>query len=236
MATLREIIPQEFFVPQPIKPKTENGSVTICDRHPYVGSIVVAWGKKCPVFNENLAAARSLKVQGCGTYRPEFGGWVFSPSSVLKVLAKFPALVIDPKVVENSREVIETAVVKELTQDTKQLHGSITFDGHGYLVVFGGNYNMPRHIFSDYLDSARQIKAKSHSRGWLSSIKSWCFRREAAAMIVKAFSQERFTYPKELASDAEQHPEQAEAHQEQLDQGADPFADALVNLADAILV
>ena len=240
-STLRDLIPAEFFV-YVAKPVANHGTISLLPGGTFKGDILVAWGKGCPLFNENLAAARGLKQAGVGTYRPEQGGWVFTRVAAAKVIAAFPkTLVVAPEVLALAEQNANVRIAVGRPPETapgRVLHGTIKWDRGQWLVTFGGNIG---NAFTGYVNAARAIKnAVAGSRGWQGAIKAWSFAPQAAGRIVKAFPVKHFDHSPDLVKAAEANPAPVEVSpvvaNRQIEQEAvpDPLATSL--LAAAALV
>jgi hypothetical protein len=244
--TLKDLIPAEFFV-YVVKPVANHGTITLLASGTFKGDILVAWGKGCPLFNENLAAARGLKQAGLGTYRPEQGGWVFARLAAAKVVKAFPAtLVVSPEVlalVEECRMVrlpLGRPPEEYAGKSTRGIvHGTIKWDGRQWLVAFGGQIG---NAFTAYVNAARAIKnAVAGSKGWQGAIKSWAFDLKAAGRIVQAFPATHFDHSADLLKAAEAYPAPAVVNpvvanrQAEQDAGPDALATSLLAAASLIL-
>lgn len=237
--TLKDLIPQEFFVAPPPKRLRPHGTIDLCQRAPYAGQVVVSWGRGCPVFNENLAAARKLKVAGLGTYRPDHGGWVFAPHAIAEIFEEFPTLAVSPAVLDL------LAAPPVAPESGKVLHGTIKYAAGGFAVSFGNGYNIPKDAFARYLEAARSIRAASPgSQGWQAASKTWLFSLAAAGRLVLAYPAEHFDHPAELTEAAAKSPapvnapppDRVQANQQAEDKGgADEYATDLLALADLVL-
>lgn len=200
---LAGLIPDVFFTPPPITANPAHGRIGVYQGPvPALrGRILVTWERGCPIFNENLTAARTLKVAGHGNYfGNEVGGWLFNAAAARAVLDTFPAtLVVDPAV----KSLAEQQQSKTTTEPVKQLHGKITYEAGKWVLAFGGVFQVPRDRFSRYVDASRSIKhACQGSPGWNNVRKVWVFAREAAGRLVQAFPASLFEHAQELAGDA----------------------------------
>jgi len=237
--TLSELIPEIYFIAPPAKRQKSHGKIGLCKISPYQGQLVVSWDRGCPIFDANLAAARGLKAQNLGTYRPDHGGWVFAAHAVAQVFEAFPTLEATPEVLA----LLDSP--PPAPEVSRQLHGTICWNPQAkqFQVAFGGGFNVPRDAFARYVDAARGIRAGIPGcRGWQGSSKSWLFCRQAAARIALAFPAEYFEHPPELVEAAKACPKPApqqtreQANQEAQDAGGpDTLATLLLATAEAVL-
>lgn len=252
MATLAALIPAEFFAPPPVKANPAHGRICISTDPRTPGGIQVSWNRGCPIFAENLAAARSLKNAGLGGYNGVC--WTFRPTAVLAVLDAFAtSFVISDDVkalaakqaLANFAAANDIALGKSRTEalapavaPTRVLHGKVTLAAGVYAVSFGNDYKCSREAFAGYLDSARRIKRETNSRGWNGATKSWLFNRSAAGRILAAFPATYFDFPSELAEDAAKSPAPVPVNVARQDArkaqeaGPDALATNLLALAD----
>jgi hypothetical protein len=195
VATLRDLIPAEFFAP-PSEAKPAHGCIAVCTHPQFQGCVLVSWKRGSQLFDQNLEVARTLKAAGLGGYYPDAGGWCFAPTAAARVDEAFPPTLV------RSQEFL--AMVKTATTPARTLHGTIRWDStiRQWCVAFGGQYSVPRDCFQKYLEAARFIKqAVPGSRGWHADTKSWRFSREAAGYIVRAFPAAHFDYPADYPAD-----------------------------------
>jgi len=233
---LKDLIPAEFFVLPPPKPSLNHGHISLCTHALYRGGVLVAWDKGCPLFSENLEAARLLKAAGLGTYRPEAGGWVFNPAASARIVAAFPkTLVVDADVLALVEKNASPAPAGPAAP-VRKVHGSVKLIGDQYHVSIGGPgcAFIEKPLFGQYVDAARTIRNEVNGcRGWVAASKTWAFGRAAAGRIVKAYPAVHFDHCPELKADAEKYPAPAAAPAA-LDV-PDAYATRLLAVADAML-
>ncbi len=199
MSSLKEIIPAVYFTKPPVSQDLTHGQLSVTRS----GKILARWEKRSKVFNENLEAARKLKVSGFGTYKPEEGGWIFQPEAAKQADAEFPdTLVRTPefKALLALKSEEPKAPTAPLNKPSK--HGKITKQGNHFLVQWGGTAgNCPSSSFQKYLASARTIKANSAgSVGWNKFLNGWLLATSAAQEIATCFPESTFDHCPELVS------------------------------------
>ena len=232
------LVPAEYFTPPPPVVDPKNGKVGLNVN----GSIFVTWGRGCPIFDRNLAAARRLKAAGHGNWNGQ--EWTFGRSAVVEVLKEFAALVIDPAVANLVKEVLAAGLglAPKMPEGGKPKvnHGSVTLDGGMFLVKWGNTGTfIPRPDFDRYLDNARQIKGEVGGR-WDNYSKGWRFPKSAAGRIVLAFPVDAFTHCPEVQAEADKNPHKPIPAAERVahdsaQAGTDALASNLLANADDIL-
>lgn len=247
MPALKDLIPVDFFAPPPVVANPAHGRIGIYTG-PLAhlrGRVLVTWERGCPLFGENLDAARRLKNAGHGNYfGNEAGGWLFLPVAVKAVDEAFaPTLVRSEAFLAllNAPPPAPKPAAAPAAP-ARVLHGTIRLVAGQYLVAFGNGYNVPRDRFAEYLDAARSIRNACHgSKGWQSASKCWSFSRQAAGRIVEAFPAAHFDYPAELTADAAKFPAPAKVDRAAADAqardtgGPDALAVRLLAVAEQVL-
>jgi hypothetical protein len=207
MATLKTLIPNQFYIKPPATQDPANGRLSITQD----GKIFAEWDRKSNCFNENLAAARELKTAGYGTYRPDAGGWIFHRNAAENANNKFPdTLLRTPEFLALVNE-LDGKILTDRPQPQPQnkKHGRVKLQGNQFLVQWGGESGIcPREYFERYLAFARSLKEQySNSNGWNKPLAGWLISRTAATTIIKKFPAINFDHCPELATAALEFPE-----------------------------
>jgi hypothetical protein len=243
---LSDLIPAECFevpaaaIVDAANEAKVNGTITVRNQEPFKGGLIVQWDRKCKSFAKNLEGCRTLKNAGHGTYRPDFGGWLFNPLAVTAVIAALPDLFHAPEVLALASvpvSEVTASAVAPVASVKATTHGTINLENGQWSVVFGGdNHTITRQQFGIYLESSRSIKsAFPKSRGWNAVKKCWNFDLSAATRIINAFPSPFFEHSADLLSSVIPEVVVPTQSNEDLDFAAVQLMDAAMDILEGTL-